>query len=93
MNFETANTVFNVFLDLDDKPGVKEQCITFNNTIISCESGICRNVSSVYACDYRSKLDDIIEDEDFRGHCNCAMCQATQPINENQEQSSKCMEK
>ena len=40
-------------------PGLKDECIKFDNVIISCLSGICKNVSMVYSCNYTSKLDDL----------------------------------
>ncbi len=44
--------------------------------LIYCESGICKNISQVYACDYKSKLQDITEENGGRGKCNCALCDA-----------------
>eukprot|EP00095_Tigriopus_kingsejongensis_P007120 maker-scaffold303_size215788-snap-gene-1.14 protein:Tk07120 transcript:maker-scaffold303_size215788-snap-gene-1.14-mRNA-1 annotation:"GL12734" len=60
--------------DKEGQPGLKDRCIQFDNNVISCMSGICKNVSMVYDCVYRSKLDDLIEDKDGRGFCNCNMC-------------------
>ena len=42
-------------------------CITFDQMIISCMSGICKNVSEVYDCNYKSKLDDLYDEQGGRG--------------------------
>ncbi|TRY79645.1 hypothetical protein TCAL_12607 [Tigriopus californicus] len=60
--------------DSEGNPGLKDKCIQFNDNVISCMSGICKNVSLVYDCTYTSKLDELIEQNDGRGYCNCAMC-------------------
>ena len=38
--------------DAEGKTGVgsKDRCVAFDNVIISCMSGECKNVSSVYSC-------------------------------------------
>ena len=37
------------------EPGNRELCVTFNNLVISCEGGLCKNVSKIYDCTYRDK--------------------------------------
>ncbi len=43
-----------LFSDENGKTGVgkKETCVQFNDIQISCLSGICKNVSEVYKCDF-----------------------------------------
>ena len=53
--------------DEDGNPGVKDVCVTFDQMIISCMSGICKNVSEVYDCNYKSKLDDLYDENQERG--------------------------
>ncbi len=58
---------------------MKETCIELDQVIISCMSGICKNVSDVYSCTYKSKLEDLETDREGRGSCNCAVCTEDKP--------------
>lgn len=60
--------------------GAKNDCVSFDNVQISCESGICKNVSSVYSCNFESKLEDIKGTNKKKqgttdGYCNCNKCE------------------
>ena len=37
--------------------GHKQICKDFDNIIVSCEAGICKNVSSVYDCTFRVSIE------------------------------------
>ena len=57
-----------------EEEGKKEICSKFDNIIISCVQGICKNVSEVYDCTYESNLKDLENDRGGRGECHCAQC-------------------
>ena len=49
----------------------------FNN-LISCEAGVCKNISHVWKCSYKDHLSDLLEDygsaKQLKGWCNCRRC-------------------
>ena len=58
------------------EPGNREVCMGFNNIIISCEGGVCKNISKIWKCDFENRLSDLL---DYRlknhdGWCNCKRC-------------------
>ena len=57
-----------------EEVGKKEICSKFDNIIISCVQGICKNVSEVYSCTFDSILVDLERDRGGRGECHCAQC-------------------
>ena len=61
-------------LDENNKRGDKEICKNFNNIQLSCVAGLCKNISSVYDCNYKSKLQDIKDKHNGAGECYCEIC-------------------
>lgn len=59
------------------EPGHRETCMEFNN-LISCEAGVCKNISHVWKCSYQDPLSDLLEDygsaKQLKGWCNCRLC-------------------
>jgi len=54
--------------------GSKDRCSRFNDIQVLCESGVCRNYSAVYKCDFQDVLDEIQEDWNDQGYCYCQKC-------------------
>lgn len=71
--------------------GDAERCVAFDNDEISCLAGICKNISEVYSCTFKNKLDDIRQDWG-NGYCHCNNCDnATVPyLGSCPEPISKC---
>ena len=86
------NSLF--FIDPEGNFGVgaKNTCVAFDNNIISCMSGICKNVSAVYSCTFKSRLDDIIS-EGTSGYCGCTDCPGSKAYpGECPEQKKQCLQ-
>lgn len=58
--------------------GDKDICLGFDNLQVQCTSGICKNYSSVYQCEFSNRLTDIENDWSDngwdRGYCHCRNC-------------------
>ena len=59
------------------EPGNREVCMGFNNIIISCEGGVCKNISKIWQCDFKNRLSDLLDYRGLKnvdGWCNCKRC-------------------
>ena len=36
--------------------GNREMCMNYDNALISCQGGFCKNVSKIYECTYKNTL-------------------------------------
>ncbi|TRY73043.1 hypothetical protein TCAL_03339 [Tigriopus californicus] len=51
-----------------------KRCAHYDEVVLSCEAGICKNISAIYQCSYQSKLDDIKKAQNGDGECSCVKC-------------------
>jgi len=57
--------------------GHAEECVKFDNVQVQCTSGECKNISEVYKCEFKDRLQDIREDWSEtvgKGFCHCQQC-------------------
>ena len=59
-------------------PGHREVCMEFND-LISCEAGVCKNMSQIWDCNFKDKLTSLEQDytvdgKVLEGWCNCNRC-------------------
>eukprot|EP00090_Calanus_glacialis_P012976 TRINITY_DN21608_c0_g1_i5.p1 TRINITY_DN21608_c0_g1~~TRINITY_DN21608_c0_g1_i5.p1 ORF type:complete len:555 (+),score=111.67 TRINITY_DN21608_c0_g1_i5:209-1873(+) len=58
-------------------PGRRETCVGYNN-LISCQAGYCKNISKIWDCTYKDRLQDLLKDYGSKGQlegwCNCRRC-------------------
>jgi len=57
--------------------GDAEICVSFDNIQVQCVTGVCKNISEVYKCDFHDRLTDIQEDWEEtvgKGFCHCQQC-------------------
>ena len=61
-------------VDHDGNPGAKQTCLDFDDVVVMCEAGVCKNVSQVYDCQYESTMEAILGGNDGLGECFCSLC-------------------
>lgn len=59
---------------MDQEGRILGRCDNLDNVILACQAGVCKNVSQIYDCQFRSRLDDIKEENDGLGRCFCSQC-------------------
>ena len=61
--------------DEEELKEAKNECMNFDNdVIVSCIAGVCKNVSAIYDCQYKSSLQDLKNADDGNGYCSCNQC-------------------
>ena len=40
--------------------GHAEECVKFDNVQVQCTTGVCRNISEVYKCEYKVSLSTLL---------------------------------
>merc|ERR1719347_955034 len=60
--------------------GRRETCMGFND-LISCQGGYCKNISKIWDCTYKDRLQDLLKNygskQQLEGWCNCRRCPET----------------
>lgn len=57
-----------------DEETLGKVCAHYDDVLLSCKAGRCKNISAIYQCSFQSKLDDIKFAQNGDGECSCQKC-------------------